>query len=119
MFHIPWRIACSNYGNLGLKKERYRLLPFMHRGWVTETWMEADEAVEVGVIGVEMTGFVHVMVIFYKCADLHGIGYPVFNYGTERIQWCAFGKRKLVLPVGHTFGANEVQRKLDAMEKVR
>lgn len=118
LLYIPRRVTSSDDGYLGLEKQRQSLFPLVHRGCVTETGVEDDEAIKVRIVWVEVAGLVDVVVVFNESADLHGIGNAVFDYGAEGIERCAFGQRKFVLTVCHSFGANEVKGELDTVEEV-
>lgn len=57
LLHIPRAVASRNDGAFGFEKEGERFLPFVHGRGITESGMEDDEAVEVRIVGVEMSGF--------------------------------------------------------------
>ena len=118
LLHIPWRVSRSDDGDLGFEEQGNCLLPLMHRGCVTKTRVEDDEAVEVGIVGVEVAGLVDVVVVFDESTDLHGIGDAVFDDGAEGVEWCALGKRELLFTVRHGLRTNEVQGELDSVEEV-
>lgn len=118
LLYVPWRVTGGDDGDLGLEEQRECLFPFVHGGCVAETGVEDDEAVEVGVIGVEVAGLVDVVVVFDESADLHGVGDAVLDDGAKGIEWCALGEWKLLFAVCHGLRANEVQRELDSVEEV-
>ncbi len=86
---------------------------------MSESRMEKHEAVEVGVVGVEMSRLVHGMVVLDIRADLHLMTYPVFDDGTERVNRCALRQWKLRVPVRHAFWADENEVEGDTWEHVR
>lgn len=80
--------------------------------------MEEDEAVEIGVEGLEMFGFVEGVVVFDIRADFQFVADAVFDDGSVRVTGRSFGEGKFSVPVCHAFGPDEYEVELDAWEDV-
>ena len=105
--HILLRVARDDNGRLGLEEQGERLLPLVRAGRVAQAGVEHDEAVEIGVIGVEVACLVDRMVVVDNGADLHCRPHPVLDNGAKGIRSGARGQWELVISVGHALGADE------------
>lgn len=118
LLHIPWAVSSGDDGALSLQQERKCLFPLVHRPRVSETWMEYDEAVKVWIVRLEMSSLMEIVVVFDISADLHGVGYTIFDDGAEGVQRCLFRQRQLLLAVCHAFGTDEVEGELHSVEEI-
>jgi hypothetical protein len=118
LLHVERRISRSDNRTLGFEQQRQRLFPFVHGSRVAETGVETDEAVEIGVVGVEVACFMHGVVVVDKGAYFQGVADAVFDDGAEGIEGRARGERELGFAVRHGFGADEVDGELHAVEEV-
>jgi len=75
---------------------------------IPEARVEANEAIEIRVVGVEMPCFMECVVVFYKRGDFESVGEPVFDNGAEGIEGGTFGEGELFFAADHGFGADEV-----------
>lgn len=85
---------------------------------MSEARMEKHEAVEVRIIWGEVLCFVHSVVVFYKCGDLHGMRHAVLDDGAKRIGSRAFWQREFVIAVLHAFRSNHDDVEFDSWEDV-
>lgn len=69
--------------------------------------MEEDEAVKVGVKGLEEARFVQGVVIFDEGGNFHHRADAVFDDGAEWVGGGTFGEREFRVAVGHAFGTDQ------------
>lgn len=69
--------------------------------------MVEHEAVEVGIVGVEMACGVEGVVVFDDSADFHLMRDSVFNDGAEGVLGPAWREREFGVAVCHAFRADE------------
>jgi hypothetical protein len=69
--------------------------------------MKKHEAIEIGVVRVEVPDLMEGVVVFDERAYLHGIGKTIFYNGSKRVTGCSLRKGKLVISIYHALWANE------------
>lgn len=84
-------------------------MPFVRTGGMTQTRVEEDKGVEVGIVGVECLGVVQSVEVFDVGGDLELVADAVFDNGTERILRRARRERVFIITVGHALRADEDQ----------